>query len=132
MTDLTERTLGWGFGLLGAVLIVAGGLVAAVQGMVSLFGGHLAGAGASGGLAVVLIVIGALAGLFAFLGYRGWRDRPLVSGVLLMAIAVVGWVALGLGANLLALVGGLFVFLAGLLYAVGPAIDGARRALAPA
>jgi hypothetical protein len=130
MTDLTERRLGWGFGLLGAVLIVVGGLVAVIVAVADAVTGHSSGALALGTSAVVLFVVGALAAFFAYLGYRSWSDRPLVCGVLLVVIAVVGLLALGLGANVVALVGALFVFLAGVLYAVGPTIDGARRALA--
>jgi hypothetical protein len=132
MSDLTERRLGWGFGLLGSVLIGVGGLLALIAGVADLIRGHNGGALGWGTTAIVLFVLAALAYFFVYLGHRTWSDRPLVSGVLLIVIAAVGWAALGLGANVLALVGALFVFLAGVLYMIVPAIDGARRVLAPA
>jgi hypothetical protein len=132
MTDVTERRLGWGFGLLGAALIAVGAVVMGIAGIADAVEGRSADALAAGSFALVLLVAAALAGLFAHLGYRAWSDRPLVSGILLVVVAVVGWAALGLGANVFALVGALFVFLAGVLYVLGPAIDGARRVLAPA
>lgn len=132
MTDWTESRLGWGFGLLGAALIVVGGLVALVGAVADIIGRHLGAAAALGTSTIVLFVVGALAFFFAYLGHRAWSDRPLVSGILLIVIAVVGWAALGLGANVVALIGGLFVFLAGVLFLVRPVLDGARRAIAPA
>ncbi len=132
MADLTERRLGWGFGLLGAVLIVVGAIVSLVT-MVADFALRSSNvAVAMGTTAVLLFVVGGLAGFFAYLGYKTWSDRPIVSGILLVVVAAIGWVVLGMGTNVIALVGALFVFLAGVLYLIGPAVQGARHALATA
>lgn len=129
MTELTERRLGWGFGITGAVLVGLGGLLALLTAAFNLVGSHWGRAAFWGSTAVALFVLAGLAFFFAYLGYRSWSDRPVVCGVILVLLAVVGWIALGLGANVLALVGGLFVFLAGVLYLVEPAIRGFRGAI---
>jgi hypothetical protein len=120
MTDLTERRLGFGFGLLGGALIALGGLVSLVAGAADMIVGHTFAAASAGSLAIVLFVVGGLALLFSWLGHRNWKDRPLVSGVMLVVIAAIGWGVLGFGANLIALIGAIFVFLSGMLYLVEP------------
>ena len=121
MTDLTEQRIGYGFGLLGAALIALGGLVSLVIGAVDLAAGRPVGALGAASAAVVLLVVGGLAAFFAWLGRHDWSARPLVSGILLVVLAAIGWASVGLGANLLGLLGSLFVFLAGVLYLVQPA-----------
>jgi hypothetical protein len=121
MASFTERKLGYGFGLLGAFLIAVGGIVALILGAANLVTGHVLGGASMLSEAVVLFVIGALAAFFAYLGSHGWSDHPITSGVILVVVALLGWALLGLGANVVALVGGIFVFLAGLLYLVDPA-----------
>jgi len=121
MANLTERRLGYGFGLLGGGLILLGSLVSLFVGMVDLAVGRPSGALSSGSLAIVLFVIGGLAIFFAWLARHDWADRPLASGVLLVVISAVGWAFLGLGANVIALVGAIFVFVGGVLFLVEPA-----------
>lgn len=121
MADLTERTVGYGFGLLGGVLVAVGGLVALALGTADLVVGRMQGTINAWSEAVLLLVIGALALFFAYLGAHGWRERGLVSGTLLVVVSFIGWLILGLGSNLVALVGAIFVFLAGLLYLIEPA-----------
>jgi hypothetical protein len=120
MVELTERRLGYGFGLLGGGLILVGALLSLAVGTVDLVARHPYGAlGALSG-AVILLVVGGLALFFAYVGHGAWRDRPLASGILLVLLAGIGWLVLGLGANVVALVGALFVFLAGVLYLIEP------------
>jgi hypothetical protein len=121
MEITTERAMGHLFGLVGGLLILVGGLVAAVFGIVDLALGRTIGAAGALGGAFVLFVVGALVLLFAHMGEHSWKDRPVAAGVLLVILAVVGWAALGLGTNLLALVGGIFALLAGVLYLIEPA-----------
>jgi hypothetical protein len=120
MTELTEQRVGYGFGLLGGVLIAIGGLVSLALGTADLLLGRPYGALSAASEAVVLFVLGGLAIFFAWLGRHDWSSRPLASGILLVVLAVLGWVV-GVGANLLALVGSLFVVLAGVLYLLEPA-----------
>ncbi len=127
MTELTEPRLGYGFGLLGGALIGLGGVVSLIVGAVELVRGRPFGAIGAAGNAVVLFVVGGLAMFFAWLARHDWRARPFASGVLLAVLAVVGWVIVGLDTSLLALVGSLLVFLAGVLFLIEPA----RRVVSP-
>jgi hypothetical protein len=131
MENITERGLGHLFGLIGGALIIVGGVVAAAFGFADLVLGHTFGAMSALGEAVVLAVVGALVMLFAYLGDHEWRDRPVASGVLLVLLALIGWAVLGLGVNVLALVGGIFALLAGALYLIEPS-QKAFRAVASA
>jgi hypothetical protein len=131
MENITERTLGHLFGLIGGALIIVGGVISAAFGRADLFLGHAFGAMGALGEAVVLAVVGALVLLFAYLGEHEWRDKPVVSGVLLVLLALIGWAVLGLGVNALALIGGIFALLAGALYLIEPS-QKAFRAVASA
>ena len=124
MASLSERTLGFGFGVLGGALIVLAAFVSLLIGAVDLATGRGIGAINAGAEAVLFFVVGGLALFFAFLGKHAWSGRPLVSGVLLLVIAAIGWGILGLGANVIALVGALFVFLAGVLFLIEPMKSG--------
>ncbi len=127
MADLTERKLGWGFGLLGAGLLGVAGVLSLVLALVNAAGGHAILAMSSITEALLLFVVGGLALFFAYLGHGPWSGQPIASGVLLLVVAAVGWGVLGLGANVIALIGALFVFLAGVLYLVGPAVQGVKH-----
>jgi hypothetical protein len=120
MEHTTEREIGHLFGLIGGVLILAGGLFALAFGVTDLVLGHLAAAAGSIGAAIVLFVVGALVVLFAHMADHDWKSRPFASGVVLVVLAIVGWAALGFGANILALLGGIFALLAGVLYLIEP------------
>jgi len=126
MSDLTERKLGWGFGLLGGVLLVAAAIVGALIGTFDLVTGRVTGALNAGAEAVLLLAVGMLALLFSYLAYRPWKDHPITAGILLVVVAAVGWGVLGLGGNVIALLGALCVFLAGLLFLLQPAISGVK------
>ncbi len=121
MAEWTEQRLGYGFGLLGAGLIALGGLVGLVTGAADLALGHPLGALGAVSAAIVLLVVGGLAGFFAWIGRHDWSGRPMASGILLIVIAVIGWAVVGIDASLLALIGSLFVFLAGILFVLEPA-----------
>ena len=120
MENATEREVGHLFGLIGGLLIVVGGVVAAAFGFSDLILARTFGAAASLSEAIVLLVVGGLVLLFAHLGQHGWKDRPLASGVLLVDLGIVSWGVLGLGANVLALLGGILALLAGVLYLIEP------------
>ncbi|MCI4331406.1 MAG: hypothetical protein L3K19_06125 [Thermoplasmata archaeon] len=128
MTNITERGLGIGFGVMGGLLIALAGLLGLLVGAFDLATGRAAGALDAGSTAIVLFVIGGLALFFAYLGHGPWQDRSTVSGVLLIVVALLGWAVLGFADNVLALVGTLFVFLAGLLFLVGPTRSQVQRA----
>ncbi|HEV8049252.1 MAG TPA: hypothetical protein VGP88_01530 [Thermoplasmata archaeon] len=121
MSEIVWKRLGHLFGWLGGALIGLGALVALIFGTVVLAFGHPLAAIGAISTALVLFVVAVLAIVFASLGWREGTEGSSVAGVLLVILAVVGWATLGLGANVLALIGALFVFLAGVLYLIEPA-----------
>ena len=126
MTVRITRSLGWIVGLLGGALLFIAGLIGLVSGLSGGLGGKVA-VGASGvGGAVVLLVIGIVALFFVRRAHGWWRGRPVSSGIFLLVIAVVGWILLGLGANLVTLAGAVLVFLSGVLFLVSPAVAGIK------
>jgi hypothetical protein len=120
METTTERGIGHLFGLLGGLLIFVGGLVAGIVGIADLALGRTFGAGGAFGAAAVLLVVGAVAFLFAYLGEHSWKDRPVPTGVMLVVLAAVDWAALARGPSVLAIIGGILVLLAGVLYLIAP------------
>jgi hypothetical protein len=126
MSDLTERKLGWGFGLLGGGLLVLAAIVVAVIGTADLVTGRPMSAANAGAEAVLLLAVGALGLFFSYMAYRPWKDHPITAGILLVVIAAVGWGVLGLGGSVIALLGALCVFLAGLLFLLQPALSGVK------
>jgi hypothetical protein len=116
----TERTLGHLFGLVGGLLILVGGLVALAFGVADLVVSHALAAAGALSEAIVLFVVGGLVLLFAHMGEHGWRDRAFATGVMLVILAVIGWAVLGLGSNVVALIGGILALLAGVLYLIDP------------
>jgi hypothetical protein len=129
MSNITERALGFGFGVLGGLLIALAAFIGLLIGGFDLAMGRLPAAVDAESEALVLAVLGGLGMLFAFLGHRPWADRPVTSGVLLLLIAVLAWATVGPAESVLALVGILFVLLAGVLYLIPPARYTVRRAL---
>jgi hypothetical protein len=120
MAELTEQRLGYGFGLLGGALIALAGLVSLSVGTAELLLGRPLVAIGAAGNAMVLFVVGGLAMFFAWLSRHDWSARPFASGVLLTLLAVVGWAIVGIDSSLLALIGSLFAFLAGVLFLIEP------------
>jgi hypothetical protein len=113
-----NRGIAFLFGLLGALLLVIAGVVAFVGGFVSLAVGSGSHALGDWGRSVLYVVIGMVIGFFAALGHSGNRDRTFASGLILVVLAIVGWVGLGFVGALLALIGALFALIAGILYLV--------------
>lgn len=132
MSNLTERRLGYGFGLLGGGLILLGSFVSLLVGVADLALRHPYGAVTSVSLAAVLFVVGGLALFFTWLARHDWENRPMVGGIMMVVIAAVGWAFLGLGANVVSVVGALFVLLGGVLFLAGPAERAVTSVVAPA
>ncbi len=120
MTDLSEQRIASVLGYLGTALFVVGALVALLSGTVALAGGRLLGALGLWSESGLLLVVGALAGLFTWLARHDWEARPGTSGIMLVLVSLVSAVVLGFGANLLGLLGAVLVFLAGALCLISP------------
>ena len=118
MAELTEQKLDCDFGL-----------VALLVGTADPALGHPLGAVGTRSEAVVLLVVGGLALFFAWLAHRDGSSRALASGVMLVVLAFLGGAVVGIDASLLALVGSLFVLLAGVLFLLEPAKKAAHDAV---
>jgi hypothetical protein len=118
VSDGGTRGIAFLFALLAALLFVVAGVVDFVGAFVFLAfgaGGHAFGAWYR---SVVFVVVGVLVGAFAIFGHSGDRERTLAAGVILVVLAVLGWLVLGFGGDLLAVLGALFSLIAGILYLV--------------
>jgi len=118
VTDKGTRGIAFLFALLAALLFVVAGVVDFVGAFLFLAfgsGGHAFGAWYH---SVIFVVVGVLVGAFAIFGHSGDRERTLAAGVILVVLAVVGWLALGFGGDLLGVLGALFSLIAGILFLV--------------
>lgn len=111
-----DHRLGFVFGILGALLLVLAAVVRFLLGVVFLATGH--GYLGLGSLteSVLYLVLGLVVGFFAFVGSRRGSDQAMVAGIVLIVLAVLGWLVLGFGGSLLALLGGVFALIAGILF----------------
>lgn len=111
-----ERRLAMVFGILGALLLVLEGLIELVAGVVLIALGHGLAALGTWQHAVIVLVVGVIVGLFTAYGKSSARDRALTAGVILVVIALIGWIAFGLAAGILGILGTLLVLIAGILF----------------
>jgi len=111
-----ERNLGFLFGGLGALLLVVAGVLDFFGAFVSIALGFGHPALGLFTRSVIDVIVGLLVGLFALYGRSVDRDRTFSAGVVLIVLAVVGWFGLGLGADIVGLLGALFALIGGILY----------------
>ncbi|HUJ78082.1 MAG TPA: hypothetical protein VLX64_03640 [Thermoplasmata archaeon] len=111
-----DRKLGAAFGLIGAGLLVLEALLDLVRGVVYLTVGHGAKAFGPFDEALILIVVGIVVAVFSAIGGVRRQDRALVSGAVLVVIALAGWLLLGLTSGVIALLGTIFVLIAGVVF----------------
>jgi hypothetical protein len=125
MTELDERRIGWGLGLAGGIAFGVGGLLSLALGTVNLALGHL-GAGV-GGLAagIAAFVVAGLGIFFSYAGNGRWSGHALTPGIGLVVVGFAGTVMLG-PVSVLAVIGGLLLLLAGVLYLIPPAVVGVK------
>jgi hypothetical protein len=113
-----ERRIATIFGLLGALLLVLEGLIELVTGAFLLAVGRGWAAFGAWEHAVLVLVVGVIVGLFAAYGRSRAADRSLAAGIVLVVIALVGWLALGLTAGLAGVLGTLLVLISGILFLI--------------
>lgn len=116
---MRPRSLGRFFGLVAAGLLVVAALVTAVIGVTSFLLTHNTRAGINEtSRAVIEFVVGMLVLFFSLVGGRLIPSYTLAAGVVLVVLALVGWLLLGFGGDLLSLFGALFALIAGILLIV--------------
>jgi hypothetical protein len=116
MSATSDHRIASLLGLLGAVLLIVQGILDLLSGVVYLAVGHGARAYGSLDQAVIFVVAGLLVGFFAAIGRMRGEERSLVAGVILIVLALVGWLALGFGSGLLGILAAVLVLIAGVVY----------------
>jgi len=113
-----DRRLALIFGVVAAVLLVADALLRFLVGVAFLVTGKNFQALGSASEAVIFLVVGLIIGFFAVLGRTRDADRSLAVGVILIVLAIVGWLALGFSSSLLAILAAVFTLISGILFLV--------------
>lgn len=106
------------FGVIAGVLLVVDAVLRFLVGFVFLATGRELAALGSVDEAVIFLVLGLVIGFFAILGRSRDADRSLAVGVILIVLAIVGWLALGFATSLLAVLAAVFTLIAGILFLV--------------
>ncbi len=115
MRPRSDRRIAGTFGLVGAVLIVLDGVLGMLGGVLYWATGRPFAAIDHG---FVLIVVGVLLAFFAGLGRVGRDEYALAAGAVLVVFAIVGYLLLGFGNGVLALVGSVLVLVGGVIFLV--------------
>jgi len=118
MAGSSDRYIGAVFGILGAVLLFVEAILDLVRGVVYLAFGHGVRAFGPFDQAIVLLVIGAIVAVFSMLGGSRREDRGVLAGAVLVVLALVGWLLLGFGTGVLALLASILVLIAGIVFLV--------------
>ena len=111
-----DRRLAVIFGLIAAALLVLDAILRFAIGILFLATGRgFLGLGSFAG-SILFVVVGLLVGFFAVVGQSRQADRSLGVGVVLVVIAVLGWLVLGFSGSLLAILAGVFTLISGILF----------------
>jgi hypothetical protein len=113
-----DRAIGAAFGLVGALLLVLDGLIDLVRGVVYLATERGLRAFGPFDQALIFIVVGGVVAFFSVLGGFRRDDRGLVAGAVLVVVALAGWLVLGFGSGVLALLASIFILIAGVVLLV--------------
>jgi hypothetical protein len=116
MSAAENRRMAMVLGLIGALLLLLEGGVDLVSGVVFFALGH--GYSALGAVeqSFLFVIVGLMIGFFAVLGRSRGEDRSLLSGVVLIVLVVVGWLALGFTSGVLVLLGSVFALVGGIVF----------------
>ncbi len=116
MTADGDRRLALIFGVIAAVLLVVDAALRFLVGILFLATGRELAALGTANEAVIYLVIGLVIGFFSILGRSRGADRSLGVGIVLIVLALVGYLGLGFGGSVLALLAAVFTLIAGILY----------------
>jgi hypothetical protein len=114
----SDRRLALVFGVIAAVLLIADAVLRFLVGIAFLATGRGLAALGSVDEAVIFLVVGLVIGFFAILGRSRTAERNLAVGIILVVLAIVGWLALGFSTSLLAILAAVFTLIAGILFLV--------------
>ncbi|MGI0071065.1 MAG: hypothetical protein ACRECT_03210 [Thermoplasmata archaeon] len=118
MAGQGDRGLAVVFGILATIFLLAAAVLRVLVGIADAATGHGFLALGSASDAVIFFVMGILVGVFTVLGRSRAADRSLAVGIILIVLAIVGWLALGFGGSLLAILAAVFALISGILFLV--------------
>ncbi len=118
MTAYEDRRIAFIFGILSAVLLLLAALLSFIVGVAFLITRSFHPAIGSIGDSIIELVVALLIGFFAFLGRNRGSDRSLTAGVVLVVLALVGWLALGFGGSILGILALVLALISGVLFLV--------------
>jgi hypothetical protein len=118
MSGTDDRRIAFILGILAAILLLLAAVLHFVVGVALLVTGAAHSGVGSIGSSIVEVVVALLIGFFSVLGRARGNDRSVAAGVVLIVLAVVGWVALGFGGDLLAILAAVLALIAGVLFLV--------------
>jgi hypothetical protein len=116
VSESGDRRIGAVFGLLGAGLLAAEAILDVAYGVFDLAARHGGVGSFPFGEALVLIVVALIVGFFSILGGLRPGGNAVLSGVVLVVLAIVGWLVLGLGGGLLGILGAVLMLVAGIVF----------------
>ncbi len=116
MSTTSDHRVASLFGLLGAVLLIVQGILDLLSGVVYLAVGHGVRAYGSFDQAVIFVIVGLIVGFFAAAGRIRRDERTIVTGVILIVLALVGWLALGFGSGVLGILAAVLILISGVVY----------------
>ncbi len=116
MSAQDDKRLAFVLGVVAAVLLLLAAVLHFVAGIVFLVTGAAHTAAGSLASSVVEVVVALLIGLFAYLGRARANDRSVLAGVVLVVLAIVGWLALGFGGSLLAILAAVLTLVSGVVF----------------
>ena len=116
MTEAGDRRIGGVFGLLAAVLLAVEAIVDLARGFFDLAVGHGGIGSFPFGEALILLVLALIVGFFSVLGGLRPEGHAVVAGAVLIVLAIVGWLVLGLGSGVLAILGAVLMLVAGIVF----------------
>ena len=116
MSEVEDRRIAALCGLLGAALIGLEGLLDLARTLLALAFDRGRSALLPFDQGVVLVVLSLVIAIFSVLGGLRREGRPVAAGAVLLVLVVVGWLELGLGSGLFALLGAVLALVGGVVF----------------
>jgi len=118
VTGSGDRRVGALCGLLGAALIAVDGLLDLARGVYYLAAGHGWHSFYPFDQALILLVVALIIAVFSGLGGLRREGPGVVAGAVLIVLVVAGWLVLGFGSGVLAILGSILTLVGGVVFLV--------------
>ncbi|MGP8074684.1 MAG: hypothetical protein ACLQD9_09070 [Thermoplasmata archaeon] len=118
MSASSDRRIASLFGFLGTALLLVAGILDLLSGVFYFAVGHGGRAFGSFDQGLIFVVVGLIVGFFVATARMEGSDRTVVVGVVLLVLAILGWLALGFGSGVLALLATICILVSGVVFLV--------------